>query len=349
MDDELADVLDKFEETLNGERDPPSETTINRYLYELPKWADWLEQERGKDILQTTTADFRVHLREMHSDGYADTTVNCRRSAISRFYQKLPKIAEDYSDQFDFDPEDVPANPSENLDPNDWPWASGETKTSEGLRGDGSDEGVHYLESDEVADLVSNVPSPTLRNELILRLLYDTGVRRSELAQVTVNDIDRDDHKIWIPAIKSPRPRWVTYTPDYSGWHLQQWLDDGYRGSTYYARMEDSPYLFPTNESIHISGYRINEIVREAAENADLQAIIGDYAGDDDRKVRKVTAHTLRHSHAVQAVKSEIDVRRLAESMGHVSKDGEVNIGTTMVYLRLAEKEYVDESRKFDP
>lgn len=349
MNDTLSDLLDAFEETLRGERNPPGETTIDRYLYELPKWAEWLEQERDKDVFEATTADLRVHFWEMHNDGYADTTVNCRRSAVSRFYDKLSVIAEDYPTRFEFDTDDVPPNPSEGLDPNDWPWASGETKTSEGLRGGGSDEGIQYLEPDEIAELVNRAPSPTLRNELVLRLLYDTGCRRGELAQVQLDDIDRNDQKIWIEPIKSPKGRWVTYKPKYVGWHLEQWLDDGYRGSTYYAREMDSDYLFPTNESEHISGYRINEIVKEAAENADLQATVGKYAGDDDRKVRKVTAHTIRHSHAVQAVKSEIDVRRLAESMGHISKEGEVNIETTMTYLRLAEKEYVKESRKFEP
>lgn len=88
-------------------------------------------------------------------------------------------------------------------------------------------------------------------------------------------------------------------------WHRQQWLDDGYRDGTYYAREEGIPYLLPTNEP--------------------------------------------RHSHAVQAIKSEIGPRRIAESMGHVSKDGEINVETTMIYLRIAGKEYVKESREFKP
>jgi len=196
---------------------------------------------------------------------------------------------------------------------------------------------------------VEYAPSPTLRNELIIRLLYDTGCRRGELAQVRLEDIKREDDRIWIEAAKSPKGRWVTYTPSYAGWHLDQWIDSGYRGATYYAREEGSEFLFPTNESEHISGYRINSIVREAAEKAGLQASVGEYAGESDRKVRKVTAHTLRHSHSVQAIRSGIDVRRLAESLGHVSEDGEVNIETTMTYLRLAEKEYIEESRKFSP
>lgn len=339
-------LLATFEETLRGEQKPLSDTTIDRYLWELPEWIDWLNNEREKEWYEAKTADLRVHLREMSNDDYADSTINTRRSAISRFYKKAQIIPEDYPDRFDFDVEDVPPNPSPELNRE---WSSGETKTSTGLLGAGSDGGIHYLEPDEVSELVSKAPAPTLRNELILRLLYDTGCRRSELAQIRIDDIVRDEHKIWIEPIKSPNGRWVTYTPSYVGLQLNKWLDSGFRDATYYAREQDSEYLFPTDESEHISGYRINSIVREAAEESGLQTTIGEYAGETSRKVRKITAHILRHSHAVQAIRSEIDVRRLAESLGHVSEDGEVNIETTMTYLRLAEKEYIEESRKFKP
>lgn len=339
-------ILEAFEETLRGQQRELTDTTIDRYLWELPKWAEWLEAERDKDLLEATTADLRVHFRQMTTAGYANTSINCRRSAISRFYDKLPVIAEDYPHLVDFTVEDVPENPSTGLDR---VWSAGETKTSAGLRGEGADEGIHYLEPPELVRLIENAPAPTLRNELILRLLYDTGCRRSELVRIQLDDIDRDDDKIWIEAHKSPKGRWVTYTPEYVGWHLNQWLNNGYRDATYFAREHDSEYLFPTTTSKHISGYQVNSIVGGAAERADLQATIGEYAGETNRKVRRITAHTLRHSHAVQAVRSGIDIRRLAESLGHISENGNVNIDTTMSYLRLAEKEYVDESRKFNP
>ncbi|WP_435092748.1 tyrosine-type recombinase/integrase [Halorubrum sp. N11] len=71
-----------------------------------------------------------------------------------------------------------------------------------------------------------------------------------------------------------------------------------------------SPYLFPTSHSKRISAAYINQIVKDAAEAAGLQdnEVFVDAAG---RSRRKVTAHVLRHSYAVQSLKNGIDTRTL--------------------------------------
>lgn len=341
-DDQILsdDVHDTFSEMLRSGSSPASDTTVERYNYEVEKWARWLRNKREKDVWQAKTSDLRRHLRMLQSQDYADTTITIRRSAISQFYQQLQKAAVDLDLPFC-----VPENPEVGLkNDDDWTWSSGATKKSEGIR---EEDTLHYLGPDEISQLVTNVPAPKLRNALVVKLLFDTGMRRGELAQVRLDDINRDRKSIYVPPIKSPLSRTVTYTPDYVNFELEQWVDRGYREATHMAG--ESDYLFPTDESEHISGYRINSVVTEAAENAGLQETVAEYAGNDARKIRKVTSHTIRHSHAVQAIKSDIDVRRLAESMGHKSEDGEVNLETTMVYLKMAEKDYVDESRNFNP
>jgi integrase/recombinase XerD len=330
------ELLDRFKQKLRSAQRSKSETTVERYAYEVEKFEDWLESERDKSLWDATTSDLCVHLEEMRADDYGETTITTRRSALSQFYKKTQEIAEDYPDEFGH--LDVPNNPEDELD---WSWSSGDTKTSEGID---AEEGIYYLTPEQINDqLIDNVPAPRLRNELILRLLFNTGLRRGELAQVKLpgrpGGINRDDHTIRIPAIKSPEPRSVTYSPEYVGFTLEQWLDHGYRDSYYMA--EESDYLFPTQESEHISGYRINEIVKEAAENAGLQKVVNEYA--DGRKIRKVNAHTIRHSYAIEAVESGIDVRSLMKILGHEELE------TTLTYLRIAEQDYVDTSREFRP
>jgi integrase/recombinase XerD len=177
---------------------------------------------------------------------------------------------------------------------------------------------------------------------LLIRLLFDTGMRRGELAQVTIGEHgtpDRVDHSIRVPAFKSSDTRTVTYTPEYVGLMLDQWLDNGYRDAVPGA--SDSDYLFPKQSRDRISGKRINVIVKNGAENAGLEHVKSETV--DGRERHGVTAHTLRHTHAVTTIKSGIDVRRLMEMMGHSDLD------VTLDYLRIVEKEYVKESRKFDP
>lgn len=315
-----------------------TEGTANRYLQDVSVFEDWLESDRGKGLLEADTSDLRVHLEEMNTPNeerteYAPSTITRRRSAISQFYQLAQEVSEDYDVEID-----VPENPSEDLDKS---WNYGSTKKSKGIHA--KEEGIYYLTPDEIKELERAAPAPKLRNRLLIRLLFNTGLRRGELATVTMDALDREERTIRIPAMKSPEPRTVTYRKKYVDPLLNRWIDEGYRDATYYARVEGSEYLFPTHESEHISGNYIGHLVKEAAENAGLQKVVATYS--DGREIHKVTAHTLRHSYAVHAVKSGIDVRSLQRLLGHSGGDLE----TTMIYLRIAEQDYVDKSRKFKP
>lgn len=333
----LEDVYEEFRQLRIEASKNGSDTTANRYVYEMEKWADWLSDERDKSVWEADYFDLLAHLREMKRSDYAVSTRNTRCSAISKFYQEVNKLAE----RPDFPlPEDPPANPYDKVDEDDRrKYLTGDTKKSQGIE---ESEDIYYLSSDEVSQLVENVPAPKLRNRLIIKLLFDCGLRRGELAQVKVRHIDREEHSIYIPAFKSSEARTVTFTPDYIDLLLDDWLDNGYRDATYFAREKDSEYLFPTNESEHLSGYSINTIVKQSAEEAGIQRVL-DVDTADKREIRRINAHTLRHSHAVKAIKSGIDVRRLMSMMGHNSLD------VTLEYLKMVEADYVKESRKFDP
>jgi integrase/recombinase XerD len=312
-----------------------TEGTAERYLQQVSTFEDWLETNRGMGLLDAKTPDLRVHIEEMAVDtpdreAYADSTIVTRRSGVSKFFQLAQEIAEDYALDIS-----VPENPSEGLERS---WATSDTKKSQGVD---ATEGIYYLSPDEIRQLEQNVPAPRVRNALIIRLLFNTGLRRGELASISMEAIDRRERTIHIPALKSPEPRTVTYSENYVGLLLSEWLDDGLRQATYYAREKGSDCLFPTNESPHITGYQVNKIIKQSADNAGLQKVVATYA--DGRESHKVTAHTLRHSYAVKAIDSGIDIRTLQKLLGHEDLD------TTMVYLKISEQDIIEESRNFKP
>lgn len=310
-----------------------TEGTANRYLQEVSKFEDWLQENRGRTLLEADTSDLRVHLEEMATatpdrDEYAPTSITRRRSAVSQFYKLGQAVTEDYSTGVT-----LPENPSEELEQT---WSLGDTKKSAGID---SQEGIYYLTPGEISRLEQHVEAPKLRNRLLCRLLFNTGVRRGELATITLEALDREERTIRIPAMKSPKPRTVTYSEEYVGFLLDRWLDGGHRDAVLVGRTEENDYLFPTGKRPHISGDWLNQMIKKAADNAGLQKTVASYS--DGREIHKVTAHTLRHSYAVQAVNSGIDVRSLQRILGHEDLD------TTMIYLRIAEQDYIDESRKF--
>lgn len=116
---------------------------------------------------------------------------------------------------------------------------------------------------------------------------------------------------------------------------LNRWINVGRKSLT----TADSEYLFPTFKTEKITGKQISKTVRKAAENAGLQEVAFTDASGGEHV--KITAHTLRHSHAVQCLKNGMDTRTLQKLLGHAK------IETTERYLRLAEDDVMNAARKF--
>jgi integrase/recombinase XerD len=182
-----------------------------------------------------------------------------------------------------------------------------------------SREDLHYLKPDQVNELAE--ATKTLRNELIVRLLFQTGCRVSELCHIRVKDIDPEERSIKIRG-KGRKNRTVYYqeTLDLL---MDVWITEE-REAVYHS--EDSAYLFPTSYAEKITRQTVNEIVRDTAEVAGLQDVYG--TNTDGRRLHSTTAHTLRHSFAMSALDRGWDVYTLSQALGHESTEI-----TTSTYL----------------
>lgn len=346
MSMDFDDVVDEFARRRTAASSSDAASTGDRYARDIRnQWQPWLRDEYEVSPWRAETGHVAEYLRHLKREDYADSTINLRLSAISLFYQAvwkmygepgydLPNEVGDWYEECGFDDlED--ANPVSGIDRADFGLqGASTTKKSVGL--DGRDE-VPYLVPAEVQQLEDNVPAPRIRNVLIIRLLFTTGMRRSEIAQLRLDSIDREERIIDVPAVKGETGRRVTYPPSVDTL-LTDWLDRGGRDAVPTSR--ESRSLFPTERRNHISPKRVNSIVKESAENAGLQEKLTE--SSDGRSLSKITTHALRHSYGVQAVKSDIDVRTIQELMGHA------DIETTEIYLEIADEDLLDRSRRFD-
>ncbi|WP_435099571.1 tyrosine-type recombinase/integrase [Halarchaeum sp. P4] len=141
------------------------------------------------------------------------------------------------------------------------------------------------------------------RDDAIVTLLYDTGLRRAELAQVNRDMVDLDDEQLRIPASiqkdypNDNTPSAATFALDPSGElrtvrTLRMFLQ---------ARDDDSPALFPSRKSDRLTGKAINDVVKRLAARADIRPHSYEGRGEPD----DVTAHTLRHSVAWRMLRVE--------------------------------------------
>lgn len=324
---EFSTLLDKFKKRRTSDIGGAAESTADTYVRHVDTWDGWLTEEREKTIWDAETKDLRHFAEELVYDSMAPSSVGQRVSAISIFYQDLGKMADRY------DLPDVPENPYDGFDKEDRKMLRGETKKQKALKESDGDK-YPYLEPDEVKQLINNVPAPRLRNELIHRLFFDCGFRREELAKAKVEHVN-DDNTIRIPPRKG-EGRIVGFR-EQTAFLLDRWLNRGGRDSMTYA--PDSDYIFPTNDNEHISPIFLNQMVKKAAENAGIQETTATYS--DGRKQHKITAHTLRHSFAMDKLEAGVDVTTLQKLMGHT------DIEVTMIYVNMSDETAREKSKQF--
>lgn len=141
------------------------------------------------------------------------------------------------------------------------------------------------------------------RDEAIVTLLYDTGLRRGELSNVDRAMIDLDEEELRLPPEiqkdypNENSPNRVTFALDPSG-ELRT-----VRTLRAYLNARDSrrPALFPSQKDSRMTGKGINDVVKRLADRADVRPYTygGRGVADD------VSAHTLRHSVAWRMLRDE--------------------------------------------
>jgi integrase/recombinase XerD len=151
--------------------------------------------------------------------------------------------------------------------------------------------------------------SKALRDRALLELLYATGMRVTEVVNLTLEDLDWDNGLVSCPG-KGDRRRQIPMAT--SQQPLAEYLE---RGRPNFAREESPPMLFLNHRGQKLTRQGVWLILKEAAEAAGLD-------GD-------VTPHTLRHSFAKHKLGQGEDLRRVQELLGHA------NLSTTQVYRQV--------------
>jgi len=132
------------------------------------------------------------------------------------------------------------------------------------------------------------------RNEAVITVLSDTGLRRGELAGVDRDMFDASTGQLRIPPeIQKDYP--TDRTPSPATFQLDP-ADDLATVRTLRSyldtRDDNSAALFPSQKSERLTGKAINDIVKRTAAAADVRP----YTYHGRGEPADVSAHTLRHS-----------------------------------------------------
>lgn len=155
----------------------------------------------------------------------------------------------------------------------------------------------------EVLNLIE--ATNNIKHRCLVSLLYSAGLRRSEIIQLKIEDVDGKRMLLHIKNAKGGKDRFSVLS--------DQVLKDL---RTYYKKYKPKNYMFEGPTGLPYSGSSINKIIKRAAEVAGIS--------------KRISAHTLRHSFATHLLENGTDLRTIQVLLGHNSTK------TTEIYTHIA-------------
>lgn len=292
-----------------------SDGTVTRRESDLDVFEKWCS-ERDIDPEEVGIDELDSYLTYMMNDGYADSSIEGAYYSLKGYYDTIYPV-----DESPFD--------SSKLRRKDY--LNDSSGTAKERKERTEKEEIKYITESEKDKLKEYCPDPKMKNELLIELMWQTGIRQSEAVLIELNDIHRDERKIDIFAPKTGTWREVFYQPSLDIL-LEQYINGGYRSR--FTSAETSPYLFVSRKGPKMEPKSVNIMIRQASDNADIQQITG---RNKNGPIHRITSHSVRHGHAVHSLKNGIDIAFIKKHMGH--KD----ISTTQQYLDLVDTDVQQE------
>ncbi len=164
----------------------------------------------------------------------------------------------------------------------------------------------YVLSKEEILSILNHISS--LKHRTILLTIYSSGLRISEVLNLSVADIDSVNMLIRVRGGKGGKDRFTILGRDNLLILRRYW-------SVY----KPEGFLFPGKcPGKPLAARNIQQVFKDAKEKAGI--------------VKPVSVHSLRHSFATHLLENDTDLRTIQVLLGHA------NIDTTCIYLHLSTK-----------
>lgn len=276
--------------------------TVNNYGFYLRRFFEFTKVGSPKDIDLETVRRFRLWLnRYTDAKGHPleKSTQNYHLIALRSFLKYLAK-------------RDIKTLSSEKIELAKMPMRQ-----------------VDFLEGDDLERLLAEplkTNEPKIiqaRDKAILELLFSTGLRVSELANLKQDNVNLKKDEFTVRG-KGSKLR-VVFLSNHSRYYLKQYLD---------ARRDLSPFLFVRHDRAQGKEEPKNITPRS------IQRLIQRYAVAAGI-TKKVTPHTMRHSFATDLLINGADIRSVQAMLGHAS------ITTTQIYTHITNQQLREVYKSF--
>ncbi|MBQ7663073.1 MAG: site-specific tyrosine recombinase XerD [Prevotella sp.] len=261
-----------------------SPNTLDAYARDLDKLLNYLDGI-GLHVLDVELSDLQHFAAGLHDIGIGPRS-QCRiLSGVRTFYKFL--VLDGYIEQ---DPAELLESP---------------------VLGEHLPEFLTPAEVDRLKDSIDVSKPEGHRNRAIIEVLFSCGLRVSELVNLKLSDIYRDEQFVRVFG-KGSKERLVPISStalreidNYWSWREELKIKPG-----------EEDYLFLNRRGAHLTRTMILIMLKQQAEEAGIQ--------------KTISPHTLRHSFATALLEGGADLRVIQALLGHES------IATTDIYTHIS-------------
>ncbi len=243
-----------------------SNRTLKAYKYHVSKMLDYIK----KVPFNIQNEDVKSYLLYLINKNYNNNSVRLCRAAIIFYFKNVIKK--------DIKIEELPS-----------------IKKSQSL--------PKVLSKEDVQKLIS--VTNNIKHRLIIKILYSSGLRVSELVNLKTNEIDTERNTINVKSGKGKKDR-ITLLASSIKKDLLDYLC---------KRKRQNEYLFSGREGEYTIK-SVQKVIDKAAKKAGI--------------IKKVTPHMLRHSFATHLLEQGTDIRYIQKLLGHN------NLETTQIYTHVS-------------
>ena len=274
--------IKEFIKYLKNEKRYP-ETTITSYQKDLDNYYGFIKLKKI-NYLNITKDEIRTYLKYLDELKYSKTTISRILSTLRHFYQYLMIRKQVSVNMFKL------------------------------IRNPKKDKKLpNFLQSDELQKIFDTINLETplgIRNRLIVELLYASGLRVSELTNLTIDNINLSNKEIRVLG-KGSKER-IVFFGDYAKKYLELYLE------------ESRPELLNKNKTnillLNNNGDPIS--------TRGVQMVIDNIVRDASLK-HNISPHVLRHTFATDLLNNGADLKSVQELLGHSS------LSTTQIYTHI--------------
>ncbi|AUI71136.1 tyrosine recombinase XerC [Companilactobacillus alimentarius] len=294
------DLIDKFVDNLMINHHYSKETKKS-YLEDIDNFVSFLSQNGGfNGFTKINRLDAETYLTYLDEKDYADETIARRVSALRSFYNFLVR------NKF------VKQNPFDLIQ----------------LRHKGRKLPRFFYEKEmnQLFDAVKGDDPLSQRNSALLELLYATGMRVSECANLLLDQLDFDNSIVLIHG-KGDKDRYVPFG-SYARSALKRYFDQG-RKELMTKNHQDHQFVFVNNRGKGLTSrgieYILNQIIKKTSLTSDIHP------------------HMIRHTFATHMLEHGADLRTVQELLGHAS------LSTTQIYTHVTMEHLQNDYKKYFP